>query len=101
MKKYGNNNWYQIAKEMDGRNIRQCRESWNNYLSPEVENGPWTKEEDELLFQSFAKYGPRWIFISNFFQTLTDINIKSRFQVHFRRYTKTMKNMLKKLQKIL
>lgn len=95
MKKYGNNNWYQIAKEMDGRNIRQCRESLNNYLSPEVENGPWTKEEDELLFQSFAKYGPRWIFISNFFQTLTDINIKSRFQVHFRRYTKTMKNMLK------
>lgn len=96
VKKYGTNNWYQISKEMNGRNIRQCRERYRNYLTPEVTNGPWTQEEDDLLFEAFSKYGARWKLIASFFPSRTDINIKSRWQVHFRRYIRQTKNIVKK-----
>lgn len=96
VKKYGTNNWYQISKEMNGRNIRQCRERYKNYLTPDVTNGPWTQEEDDLLFEAFSKYGARWKLIASFFPSRTDINIKSRWQVHFRRYIRQTKNIVKK-----
>lgn len=96
VKKYGTNNWYQISKEMKSRTIRQCRERYRNYLTPEVTNGPWTKEEDDLLFELFYKYGARWKTIASFFPSRTDINIKSRWHVHFRKYIRQTKNIVKK-----
>lgn len=101
VKKYGENNWYYIAQEMDGRNIRQCRERWRNYLSPEVKNGPWTKEEDDLLFYSYKRYGPKWKFIASFFPDRTDINIKSRWQVHTRLFMRQKKSILKNQKRII
>ena len=95
VQKYGESNMYEISKEMDGRNIRQCRERWRNYLSPKIDNGPWTKEEDDLLFQLLPQYGPRWKTISKFFPKRTDINIKSRFNIFFRRYLRQKKKSLK------
>ena len=85
---YGPLDWHVIADHMENRNARQCRERWRNYLCPEVENGPWTDEEDRLLDEKFAIYGPKWKMIATFFPSRTDINIKSRWQVHLRRANK-------------
>ena len=76
--KYGENNWQQIADLMPGRNIRQCRERWRNYLSPSFDKGPWSKQEDMLLLQKYNELGPKWKTIALFLPTRTDISVKNR-----------------------
>ena len=83
--KYGTDNWSAIEKEMPGRNVRQCRERYKHYLSPEISQRPWTAEEDELLLAKVNEYGSRWVTISKFFNNRTDINVKNRWVVLMRR----------------
>ena len=84
----GNDDWVSISNKMSGRNPRQCRDRWNNYLSPNVVNGPWTKEEEQLLQEKFEEFGPSWKCIATFFPTRTAINVKSRFNLMQRRIKK-------------
>lgn len=76
---YGSNCWKFIAKKMPNRTTRQCRERYKNYLSPEIKNGPWTKEEDDLLREKYKEFGPKWAQISTFFNSRSDVNIKNRW----------------------
>lgn len=76
---YGENDWGTITLFMKGRNIRQCRERWKHYLSPEVSNAPWTEMEDALLNQKYLEFGPKWKKIAEFFPNRTYINVKNRF----------------------
>lgn len=92
--------WGKIAKEMDTeRNPRQCKERWINYLSPDVVNGPWTEEEDQLLIQKYNEIGPFWKLIAKFFPTRTDINIKSRWNLRMRQRRKIERIRNKAIQK--
>ncbi|OHT05631.1 hypothetical protein TRFO_26508 [Tritrichomonas foetus] len=84
----GTNDWQTISHQMGGRNARQCRDRWQNYLCPDVVNGPWSDEEEELLVQKFQELGPSWKQIASFFPTRTDINIKSRWHLRERRIKK-------------
>jgi hypothetical protein len=77
--------WQRIARRVPGRNARQCKERWLNYLSPAVGNDPWTPEEDQLLTRKYREIGPRWKHIAVFFKGRTDINVKSRWKVIQRR----------------
>ena len=79
VEKFGDKDWKFIAKRMPGRSTRQCRERYKNYLSPEIKNGPWTKEEDDLLKEKYSEYGPRWSVISKFFKSRSDVNVKNRW----------------------
>jgi hypothetical protein len=81
VKKYGEMDWCQIAAQMQGRNVRQCRDRWSNYLSPQVANGPWTQEENSLLIEKVRVLGPRWTKISPFFQGRTEINIRNHWMI--------------------
>jgi hypothetical protein len=72
-------NWNQIARMMPGRTARQVRERYKNYLSPRLNNGSWTEQEDEVLRQKFAEHGPRWAVLKNFFPGRTDVNVKNRW----------------------
>jgi hypothetical protein len=56
-----------------------------NYLSPAVGNGPWTPEEEQLLFLKYNEIGPLWRRIALFFTGRTDINVKSRWNLIQRR----------------
>ena len=76
---YGENDWQSISSLMDGRNVRQCRERWRHYLSPEISKAPWSNQEDQLLAEKYAEYGPKWKLISEFFPKRTYISIKNRF----------------------
>ena len=69
--------WSEIATHFQNRTARQCRERYNNYLRPELVNGPWTKEEDELLLELFEKHGPKWSLISQSFNSRSAVNVKN------------------------
>ena len=96
---YGTKDWQTISRHMPDRNARQCRDRWQNYLSPSVVNGPWTEEEEELLVQKYEELGPSWKQIASFFPTRTDINIKSRWHLRERRIKKKDLQMKKEMLK--
>lgn len=70
-------NWNEISKHMKNRTARQCRERYANYLRPNLINGPWTQEEDDLLKELYEQYGPKWSFISQSFKSRSSVNIKN------------------------
>ena len=82
---YDDNEWAKVAMLMEGRTQRQCRERYKHYLSPNVNNGKWTEDEDKLLLEKYDIYGPKWAIISKYFKSRTDINIKNRWIVLMRR----------------
>lgn len=75
----GCTNWKNIAAYMPNRTARQCRERYRNYLAPDLINGPWTKEEDDLLKNLFQKHGPKWSIITKHFRNRSEINVKNRW----------------------
>ena len=81
---FGTKNWHIIAEMMPFRNIRQCRDRFRNYLSPEINLKPWTLEEDLLLASKYKELGPKWVQISQFFQGRSDNNLKNRWYTHLR-----------------
>jgi hypothetical protein len=74
----GDANWHEIAAQMPGRTVRQCRERWNLYLSPDVSMRPWSPDEDALLLRLYAVIGPKWTIIAKQFQARTANTIKNR-----------------------
>ena len=77
----GEADWERVAKQMPGRNPRQCRERWTNYLSPNVNNAPWTADEDELLREKHRELGPKWVQIAKSFAGRSDTSVKNRWMV--------------------
>ncbi|EAX86725.1 Myb-like DNA-binding domain containing protein [Trichomonas vaginalis G3] len=71
--------WKYIASHLPGRTPRQVRERFRNHLSPGLENGPWTREEDDLLRKLFKEYGSKWSLISSYFKSRSDTNVKNRW----------------------
>lgn len=79
--RYGTNDWHGIADNLPGRNARQCKDRWFNYLSPNVSNGPWSSHEDELLIEKQAEYGAKWRQIAACFPSRTDVSVKNRWRL--------------------
>lgn len=87
----GTDDWNKIADMMPGRNVRQVKERWYNYLSPDVNQKPWTEEEEKLLYEKHEEFGNRWRLISKYFEGRSEINIKSKFQRMERHKAKQLK----------
>ena len=79
VQKYGEKAWDKVATMVPTRNARQCKERWMSYLSPSLINGPWTKEEDDLLFKLCVTYGKHWTCLTKFFKGRSDNNLKNRW----------------------
>jgi hypothetical protein len=77
--KYGTDKWFLIAEEFPNRNGRQLRERWVNYVSPSVNNTPWTPEEDEILLANVSEYNNKWSSMTKLFRNRTDVAIKNRY----------------------
>ena len=58
---FGNDSWTTIASYMEKRNARQCKDRYNSYLSPTINKGPFTEEEDDLLRKKYNEIGPKWV----------------------------------------
>jgi hypothetical protein len=79
VEKHGSKNWDLISSLMINRNSRQCKDRWENYLSPKVDLSLWTKEEDNLLIARRNEFGTHWVQIQHFFPKRTDIALKNRW----------------------
>ena len=79
VKKYGENEWSLISKQMNNRNPRQVRERWKNYLDPRINNEKWTEDEDSQLLKNFKEFGPHWKKISLFFKNRSPNSVRNRF----------------------
>ncbi|OHT10820.1 Myb-like DNA-binding domain containing protein [Tritrichomonas foetus] len=86
VQQYGESNWEMVAKLMEGRNGRQCRERYRNYLIPGFVKNQWTEKEDQILLQKYHEYGPKWTKIMKFFAGRSAVNIKNRFNYFVIRY---------------
>ena len=83
--------WEEIASRMPGRNARQVRERYQNYLSPNLNTSKWTEEEDQLLLSKVQQLGQKWVKISKFFTNRTDQMMKNRFNVLKRKEQKKLR----------
>lgn len=72
-------NWKEVSAKIPNRNPRQCQERWDYYLSPDVNNTPWTFEEDMLLIEKQREFGTKWSIIATFFKGRTNTNVKNRY----------------------
>ena len=77
--KYGTNNWIRVSINMKDRNVRQCKERWLYYLSPEYNHSDFTEDEDKLLLEKIREMGMCWTKISKFFDRRTPYAIKNRW----------------------
>lgn len=64
VQKYGMKRWSLIARHLQSRNGKQCRERWHNHLNPTVKKSGWTPDEDLVIFQAHRQLGNRWAAIS-------------------------------------
>ena len=48
-------NWMAIAKKVDGRTAKQCRDRWINTLRPGLTKGKWTTAE-EIMIKTFHQH---------------------------------------------
>ena len=97
IEQHGVGNWHFIAEMMPGRNVRQVKERWMNYLSPDVENSPWTSEEDALLQEKYTEIGSKWRLLAKFFPHRTDVNVKNRWRLLQRAAQRQVKKAAKGL----
>ena len=92
---FGVGSWNKISEKMGTRNPRQCRDRYKNYLAPNLNNSPWTVEDDLKLEELVQKMGKKWSLIAKEFQGRTDINIKSRYSLLQRQHARDRDNMNK------
>ena len=78
---YGESAWDEISALMPGRNARQCHDRWVYYLSPKVNNMPWSEEEDQKLIHECYELKGKWVQIAKKFKGRTDIQIKNRWNL--------------------
>lgn len=83
--------WKKIAKEMDGRSIRQCKERYCHYLNPDINLSDWTSNEDNLLNEKVQEIGKKWKILEYIFPGRTEISIRNRWNVLQRKERKRIR----------
>ncbi|CAJ2669715.1 unnamed protein product [Trifolium pratense] len=81
-------NWTEIAKFMNGRNAKQCRERWYNHLRPQIKKAPWSEEEEKILIKAHKKVGNKWTEIARMLPGRTENAIKNRWNTAIRSHNR-------------
>ncbi|OEU14447.1 C-Myb R2r3, partial [Fragilariopsis cylindrus CCMP1102] len=73
--------WSDLVQRLPGRVRKQIQDRWVNYLNPNIDHLPFSREEDLLLWECHKKLGKRWAEIStkSFNSTRPEKRIKNRW----------------------
>lgn len=71
--------WDQIAKYVQGRTPKQCRERWVYRLKPELKKTPFEPWEDKLINEERKKIGNCWTLIAQKLPGRTSCSVKNRW----------------------
>ncbi|CAN0430524.1 unnamed protein product, partial [Discosporangium mesarthrocarpum] len=61
----GHQHWNEVARVMDGRTYKQCRERYMNYLKDGLNTGEWTELENRILLAAHDRLGNKWATIAS------------------------------------
>jgi len=73
--------WSNLAKQLPGRKGKQIRDRWVNHLNPNINNLPFSKEDDMKLWEGHMQLGKKWVEISTRFfnESRSENHVKNRF----------------------
>jgi myb proto-oncogene protein len=71
--------WEKIANGFSGRNAKQIRDRYVNYLDPGMKKEKFTNDEDMLIYQLHKQFGSKWRKYCKYFEGRSADMIKNRY----------------------